>query len=146
MKRLHARARVMLLMHRAHTESTRGMRSRRAATSPKSRRPRTSVHAEETLTDLSARWEWRQDDSGRLIQRFVPSAVRASDAPRASLPARWMKEVQSVFLPAGYPASVRPEYLKFQAFDTLQAACSYLRSILTTSAHTSRFNILWMYI
>ena len=45
-----------------------------------------------------------------------------------------MKEVQSVFLPAGYPASVRPEYLKFQAFDTLQAACSYLRSILTTSA------------
>ena len=124
----------MLLMHRAHTESTRGMRSRRAATSPKSRRPRTSVHAEETLTDLSARWEWRQDDSGRLVQRLVPSAVRASDAPRASLPARWMKEVQSVFLPAGYPASVRPEYLKFQAFDTLQAACSYLRSILTTSA------------
>ena len=39
-----------------------------------------------------------------------------------------------IFLPAGYPQSVRPEYLRFQAYDTLQAACSYLRSILTTSA------------
>ena len=36
--------------------------------------------------------------------------------------------------PGGYPASVRPEYLRFQAYDTLQAACSYLRNILTTSA------------
>jgi hypothetical protein len=45
-----------------------------------------------------------------------------------------LSEVRSVFLPAGYPQSVRAEYLTFQAYDTLQAACSYLRSILTTSA------------
>ena len=29
---------------------------------------------------------------------------------------------------------MRPEYLRFQVYDTLQAACSYLRNILTTSA------------
>ena len=51
-----------------------------------------------------------------------------------SLAARASAEICSVFLPAGYPESVRPEYLRFQAYDTLQAACSYLRNILTTSA------------
>lgn len=42
--------------------------------------------------------------------------------------------LRAAFLPAGYPASVRPEYFTFQVFDTVQAASSYLRSILTTSA------------
>lgn len=42
--------------------------------------------------------------------------------------------IRAAFLPAGYPASVRPEYFSFQVFDTVQAASSYLRSILTTSA------------
>ncbi|KAL3933894.1 MAG: hypothetical protein SGPRY_000080 [Prymnesium sp.] len=33
-----------------------------------------------------------------------------------------------------YPHSVRAEYLRFQMFDTIQGASSYLRGILTTSA------------
>lgn len=40
----------------------------------------------------------------------------------------------SVFLPDGYPSSVRPEYVTYQCYDTVQALCSYLRGILTTTA------------
>ena len=38
------------------------------------------------------------------------------------------------FLPAGYPATVRPEYLAYQFWDSLQGLCSYLRSVLTIQA------------
>ena len=38
------------------------------------------------------------------------------------------------FLPAGFPDSVRPEYLAYQFWDSLQALCSYLRSVLTIQA------------
>ena len=35
-----------------------------------------------------------------------------------------------VFLPVGYPHSVRKEYLEYQAWDSLQGLSSYLRSVL----------------
>jgi hypothetical protein len=57
--------------------------------------------------------------------KHVPVAKRRGDLRH---------EIASIFLPVGYPESVRPEYLRFQLFDTLQAACSYLRNVLTTSA------------
>ena len=38
------------------------------------------------------------------------------------------------FLPAGFPDSVRPEYIAYQFWDSLQALCSYLRSVLTIRA------------
>jgi len=41
---------------------------------------------------------------------------------------------RAALLPEGYPGSVRPEYLRFQVYDTIQAACSYLRAILSTGA------------
>jgi len=37
---------------------------------------------------------------------------------------------RKVFLPAGYPQSVRPEYLQYQLYDSLQGLCSYLRAVL----------------
>ena len=40
----------------------------------------------------------------------------------------------SFFLPEGYPHSVTPDYLPFQAWDTVQAVCSYLRGILCVQA------------
>ena len=40
----------------------------------------------------------------------------------------------TTFLPIGYPDTVAPEYAKFQVFDTLQAATSYLRGILATQS------------
>lgn len=71
---------------------------------------------------------------GNLVASPAAAAATTAAAPRPSLASRVAAELCSVFLPAGYPDSVRPEYLRFQAFDTLQAACSYLRNILTTSA------------
>ena len=39
--------------------------------------------------------------------------------------------LKRTFLPVGYPHSVRSEYLRYQCWDSLQALCSYLRSVLT---------------
>jgi hypothetical protein len=41
---------------------------------------------------------------------------------------------RNTFLPVGYPQSVRPEYLEYQTWDTVQALSSYLRGIFTTRA------------
>ncbi len=38
------------------------------------------------------------------------------------------------FLPAGYPASVTPDYLSFQAWDSCQGLCSYVRGTVSTAA------------
>ena len=42
--------------------------------------------------------------------------------------------LRDLFLPNGYPDSVAPEYAAFQAYDTLQGLCSYLRGVLSTAA------------
>lgn len=42
--------------------------------------------------------------------------------------------LKNVFLPVGYPASVREEYLEYQFYDSLQAVCSYLRGVLCMQA------------
>ena len=76
---------------------------------------------------------WRLAANGNAL--VAAAADTAAPARHTiSLAARASAEICSIFLPAGYPESVRPEYLRFQAYDTLQAACSYLRNILTTSA------------
>lgn len=41
---------------------------------------------------------------------------------------------RDLFLPVGYPQSVRPEYLSYQIYDSLQGLCSYLRGVVSTSA------------
>lgn len=38
------------------------------------------------------------------------------------------------FLPNGYPDTVKKEYLDYQIYDSIQALCSYFRSVLCTSA------------
>lgn len=45
---------------------------------------------------------------------------------------RLQKLLSDTFLPNGYPDSVRPEYLQYQAWDAVQGLSSYLRSVLTT--------------
>eukprot|EP01035_Chromulina_nebulosa_P056487 gene56487-77415_t len=54
---------------------------------------------------------------------------------------RWSQVIHSIrnillttFLPIGYPDSVRPEYLEYQAWDCIQGISSYLRSVLTTKS------------
>lgn len=41
---------------------------------------------------------------------------------------------RDLFLPVGYPQSVRPEYMTYQIYDSLQGLCSYLRGVVSTSA------------
>ena len=38
------------------------------------------------------------------------------------------------FLPEGYPDSVTPDYLAFQAWDSVQALCSYVRGMICSQA------------
>ncbi|CAK0746816.1 hypothetical protein CVIRNUC_001720 [Coccomyxa viridis] len=38
------------------------------------------------------------------------------------------------FLPEGYPDSVTPDYLAFQAWDSIQALCSYVRGMICSQA------------
>lgn len=46
----------------------------------------------------------------------------------------WLKTaVLTTFMPVGYPQSVAREYATYQAWDTLQALCSYLRGIVATT-------------
>ena len=101
--------------------------ARRAQSPARASRPTSSLKAEEIDGSTIKRWH---------DGKFTAAARKGNatgEAPR-SLVSRAASEICSVFLPVGYPSSVRPEYLRFQAFDTLQAACSYLRNILTTSA------------
>lgn len=42
--------------------------------------------------------------------------------------------IKHIFLPNGYPHSVKYEYMEYQKFDTLQALCSYLRNVMCTQA------------
>uniref|UniRef100_A0AAV1UBT8 Uncharacterized protein n=1 Tax=Peronospora matthiolae TaxID=2874970 RepID=A0AAV1UBT8_9STRA len=44
------------------------------------------------------------------------------------------RELQEMFLPAGYPDSVSEDYVSFQLWDTIQAMCSYLRGVLATQS------------
>ncbi|GLD98243.1 hypothetical protein PINS_up006940 [Pythium insidiosum] len=48
------------------------------------------------------------------------------------------RELQEMFLPAGYPDSVSEDYLAFQCWDTIQAMCSYLRGVLATQSWVLR--------
>lgn len=111
----------------------------RRASSPARTKP--ALSAEDVVVQQHGvafvRTRWRTVDA-KLLKTTedrddAPAAIERPTTKRG-VAAALIAEVQSVFLPAGYPHTVRPEYLRFQAFDTLQAACSYLRSILTTSA------------
>lgn len=104
----------------------------RRSKSPSSKRHSTLI-AEEFHEDAPGVVRWRVVN-GALVEARSNAAQAAAPARKRSLTAAVAAVIRSVFLPAGYPDSVRPEYLRFQFFDTLQAACSYLRSILTTSA------------
>ncbi|KAG2451206.1 hypothetical protein HYH02_003813 [Chlamydomonas schloesseri] len=42
--------------------------------------------------------------------------------------------LRAAFLPEGFPESVSPDYLSFQAWDTVQALSSYVRGMLTSAA------------
>lgn len=58
-------------------------------------------------------------------ERLEPAAVRLLKAPFAVC--------KELFLPIGYPSSVRDGYLEYQFYDSLQGLCSYLRGVLCSA-------------
>lgn len=59
---------------------------------------------------------------------------RAPNGSKCLTLSGFTRELQEMFLPAGYPDSVSEDYLNFQFWDTLQAMCSYLRGVLATQS------------
>lgn len=59
------------------------------------------------------------------------TATRSSARNLLSVPSQICRDL---FLPLGYPQSVRPEYISYQIYDSLQGLCSYLRGVVSTSA------------
>lgn len=78
---------------------------------------------------------------GQNAQGLTTSSVKApkvlSISPLLSLHKLGTKIKElltSTFLPTGYPHSVPPDYLKFQAWYLTQDMCSYFRAIMSTKA------------
>lgn len=72
-----------------------------------------------------------------FMRKLVPTQPEPLDGSKraeTTLFAGICGRLQSVFVPSGYPESVAPEYMRFQAWDTIQALCSYLRGVLSTRA------------
>ncbi|KAE8990569.1 hypothetical protein PF011_g18303 [Phytophthora fragariae] len=67
-------------------------------------------------------------------QLLSSGSGRAPFAAGCWTPTGLSRELQEMFLPAGYPDSVSEDYLGFQCWDTLQAMCSYLRGVLATQS------------
>ena len=64
----------------------------------------------------------------------VTLETRHGNTVAPNLVARMLRTLESTFLPEGYPASVSPDYLRYQVFDTLQALCSSMTGTLSTRA------------
>lgn len=71
------------------------------------------------------RAQWHRDATGR---------VRLQQTTRQYREAAWLRLSAAAFLPDGYPASVTEDYISFQAWDSVQALCSYIRGMLTSQA------------
>ncbi|KZT07993.1 DUF647-domain-containing protein [Laetiporus sulphureus 93-53] len=53
----------------------------------------------------------------------------------------WRRFFSNVFLPAGYPASVSPDYLQYQIYNALQAFCSSLAGLIASRAVLIGFGV-----
>jgi hypothetical protein len=97
----------------------------RAAEASPSPPPRQRVLEYAPDGSVAAAWEgeaWRV-----LTQRAATARLlRRGPSLRASAAA--------LLAPAGYPDSVTPDYLPFQAWDSVQGLCSYVRGCFTTAA------------
>ncbi|OBZ77610.1 RUS1 family [Grifola frondosa] len=88
-----------------------------------------------------------KDDSGRLVVVYTSSSSTSSEKglePREQVNSElvptqrrrvdWRHLLNNIFLPAGYPTTVSPDYLQYQIYNALQAFCSSLASLLASRA------------
>jgi hypothetical protein len=103
------------------------------------RRPHPSVlAAADVLPDGSVVRQYGGGDGDEERRTSCSSSGPTRSATRP----RWRTRPSSILaraaraalLPAGYPASVTPDYAAFQAWDSLQGLCSYVRGVPSSAA------------
>jgi len=91
--------------------------------------------ASEYAPDGSRSRTWFIPRGAELSEENISSSDDAGDGAAFRAPAstltRWFARM---FLPEDYPHSVSDDYAAFQAWDTAQGLCSYVRGSLTTKA------------
>ena len=85
---------------------------------------------ESNLNDPSLHRHWIVGKSAKYSFVLQPSKEHLLSQWKGSI----TRTLARTFLPAGYPHSVRKEYMAYQFWDSLQGLCSYLRSVLTTQS------------
>lgn len=73
-------------------------------------------------------------DDGVTIRETTSDRGSTSPAVRQRSASSVKKVVSDLFLPVGYPATVREGYLEYQIYDSIQGLCSYLRGVLCSAA------------
>ena len=101
---------------------------------------RPSMVLEEVEQTQDGRWtpvrSWGVDElgaphhKGSATSERAPVLPPASPVPPPSSPSSLRAQLASIFLPLGYPASVRAGYMEYQLWDLVQGLTSYLRSNL----------------
>lgn len=81
-----------------------------------------------------------RDDSGRLTTAYSLTLGKQGETYRSGLfitekkRTDWRHLLSDVFLPAGFPATVSPDYLQYQIYNALQAFCSSLAGLIASRA------------
>ncbi|CAM9093329.1 unnamed protein product [Ectocarpus sp. 6 AP-2014] len=73
-------------------------------------------------------------EATKEVARETRAAAAAAGACVARAGVAVRGGLMNTFLPAGYPGSVRPEYLRYRCWDILQDLSSHLRGVLATQA------------
>ncbi|KAJ6599906.1 vitamin B6 photo-protection and homoeostasis-domain-containing protein [Mycena vulgaris] len=68
-------------------------------------------------------------------------SIGSTSISQHSRQVRLVEFATKVFLPAGYPASVSPDYLRYQIFNALQAFCSSLAGLISSRAILEGFGV-----
>ncbi|KAF8970349.1 vitamin B6 photo-protection and homoeostasis-domain-containing protein [Flammula alnicola] len=89
-----------------------------------------------------------RDNAGRTVQIHVGSgginAIRMGVSPQGARHRGrlyFIDLLARMFLPAGYPNSVSPDYLRYQILNALQAFCNSLASLLSSRATLQGFGV-----
>jgi hypothetical protein len=70
---------------------------------------------------VASLWQSHPSAAQQILRPITPPAASALPTAAARLAA--------LFLPDGFPASVTPDYLPYQAWDTVQALATYVRGV-----------------
>ncbi|KAJ6469339.1 vitamin B6 photo-protection and homoeostasis-domain-containing protein [Mycena sanguinolenta] len=85
--------------------------------------------------------EREQDGRAHSIDHGGETSGIIASTSRRPCHVQLMEFMTKVFLPAGYPGSVSPDYLRYQIFNALQAFCSSLAGLLSSRALLEGFGV-----